>query len=73
MDKKSNQIGVRLDDALFSRLKALEKHTGMPSSTLVRMLIEAALDYYDTEKQMVFPIACVPKKDLGKIYGKTKN
>lgn len=64
MEKKNNQIGVRLDDDLYNRLKGLEKHTGMPSSTLVRMLIEAALDYYDKEGQIVFPIACISKKEL---------
>lgn len=72
MNKKNNQIGIRLDDELHGRIKSLEKSTGLPSSTFIRMLIEAALDYFDREGQIVFPIACIPKKELADLEKKAK-
>lgn len=67
MDKKTSQIGIRLEESLYERLRAFESETGLPSSAIIRALIEAMLDYYDTEKQLVFPIACISKKSLNEL------
>ena len=64
MSKKTSQLGIRLDKELFSRLKNLEKITGIPSATITRMLIEAAVEYYEKEKQIVFPICLTSKKPV---------
>lgn len=67
MKKKNSQLGIRLDEDLLSKLRDFESDTGMPPSALVRALIEAALEYYEKEKHIIFPIACIAKKDLPKI------
>ncbi len=64
MDKKSKQIGLRLDEKLMTRLKNFEKITNVPLSILVRNAIEVALDQFERDNKITFPLAevAVPKK-----------
>lgn len=63
MDKKSKQIGLRLDEKLMTRLKNFEKITNVPFSILVRNAIEIALDNFERDNKITFPLSeCVPTK-----------
>ena len=63
MDKKSKQIGLRLDEKLMNRLKNFEKITNIPFSILVRNAIEIALDNFERDNKITFPLSeCVPTK-----------
>ena len=64
MKKKTYQLGVRMDEDLLARLKAFEKQTGISSSALARATIESALEYFEAEKEIVFPLSCVPRSKL---------
>ena len=63
MDKKSKQIGLRLDEKLMTRLKNFEKITNIPFSILVRNAIEIALDNFERDNKITFPLSvCVSTK-----------
>lgn len=64
MKKKTYQLGVRMDEDLLARLRAFEKQTGVSSSALVRATLESALDYFEAEKEIVFPLCCVPRSKI---------
>lgn len=64
MKKKTYQLGVRMDEDLLARLRAFEKQTGISSSALARATLESALDYFEEEKEIVFPLCCVPRSKL---------
>ena len=64
MKKKTYQLGVRMDEDLLARLRAFEEQTGISSSALARATLESALDYFETEREIVFPLCCVPRSKL---------
>ena len=66
MDKKSKQIGLRLDEKLMTRLKNFEKTTGIPFSILVRNAIEVALDKFEQDNKITFPLSEVISSGKGK-------
>lgn len=64
MKKKTYQLGVRMDEDLLARLRRFEEQTGISSSALARATLESALDYFESEKEIVFPLCCVPRKSI---------
>ncbi len=56
MDKKSKQIGLRLDEKLMARLKNFEKITNIALSILVRNAVEVALDQFERDNKITFPL-----------------
>ena len=64
MKKKTYQLGVRMDEDLLARLRRFEEQTGISSSALARATLESALDYFESEKEIVFPLCCVPRKSV---------
>ena len=68
MDKKSKQIGLRLDEKLMARLKNFERVTNIPLSILVRNAIEVALDKFERDNKITFPLAelAVSKEKIAK-------
>lgn len=64
MKKKTYQLGVRMDEDLLARLRRFEEQTGISSSALARATLESALDYFEQEKEIVFPLRCVPRKSI---------
>lgn len=53
-----------MDEDLLVRLRRFEERTGISSSALARAAVESALDYFETEKEIVFPLCCVPRKAI---------
>jgi hypothetical protein len=64
MAAESRNLGVRLDTQLAPRLAACEKNTGIEGVSLARNLIAAALDYYEENGSITFPIAVIPLQEL---------
>lgn len=60
MKKKTYQLGVRMDEDLLARLRKFEEQTGISSSALARATLESALDYFETQNEIAFPLRCVP-------------
>lgn len=56
-----------MDEDLLARLRAFEGQTGISSSALARATLESALDYFEAEKEIVFPLCCVPRSKLDSI------
>lgn len=56
MDKKSKQLGIRLDENLMARLKNFELKTGIPMSILARNAIEVVLSDFEKKQKITFPI-----------------
>lgn len=68
--KKNLQIGVRIDEELSSRLALFESITGIPPSMLARTALEAAIDSFENEGHITFPLMVIPQEEWEKIYGK---
>ena len=62
MDKKSKQLGIRLDENLMARLKNFEEKTRIPMSILARNAIEFVLSDFEKTEKITFPIFISPKK-----------
>lgn len=68
--KKNLQIGVRIDEDLAERLDLFESKTGIPPSMLARSALQAALDSFETEGHISFPLTMIPQEEWERIYGK---
>ena len=69
-EKKTQQIGVRIDENLALRLARVEKITGIPPSSLARSALEAVIDSFETEGHLTFPLMIIPQEEWERIYGK---
>lgn len=57
--KTARNLGIRLDSILAARLERFEERTGVEGTTLGRKAIEAALDYFEINGQITFPLELV--------------
>jgi hypothetical protein len=67
MSTKTKVIGVRVDQEVDRRLLDFEANTGIERVTLARNALLAALDFYEANGRITFPLqviegAVVPKK-----------
>lgn len=60
MSIKSKVLGVRIDQATEKRLERFESVTKVEAVTLARAALDAALDYFDENGGIRFPLVIQP-------------
>jgi hypothetical protein len=53
---KSSTLSTRVDSSLIGRLAAFEQRTGVEKASLVRAALTAALDCYERQGALTFPL-----------------
>lgn len=62
MSTTARNLAIRLTPELAERLRNLENATGIEGVTLGRILLNAALDYFENHEELPLPLAVVPLK-----------
>jgi hypothetical protein len=57
-------LNFRLEEPLKSRVEAFEGSTGVSAPSITRELLKAAMDYFETHRQLVLPLSVIPKSEL---------
>jgi hypothetical protein len=59
MSRKTKVIGVRVDEGVDQRLLHFEAKTGIERVTLARNALLAALDFYEVNGRITFPLQLI--------------
>jgi len=66
---KSATLSTRVDAGLIARLAKFEERTGVEKATLVRAALTAALDCYERQGRIAFPLVIADSSQYPKAKG----
>ena len=66
---KSGTLSTRVDARLIARLAKFEEHSGVEKATLVRAALTAALDCYERQGRIAFPLVIADSSQYPKGKG----
>jgi hypothetical protein len=67
---KTGTLSTRVDADLIARLAKFEERTGVEKATLVRASLAAALDCYDRQGALTFPLVIADSSQYPKVKGR---